>query len=277
MRKIYKIWIVGSEGEVAKEIMKLIDSREVNMLSTDYEEVDITDIDSALAYCYLNQPDAIVNCAGLTDFNECEKNPLKAYKINAIGARNLAICSRRIGARMVQVSTSMIFDGNKEDRYTEFDKPNPQSIFAKSKFEGENFVKSMCSKYFIVRPGLLYSSNKGFLKSILDSEKFIASDDINFSPISVEEFAKFVVTLVNTAEYGVYHVPYSNECTEHEFVEEVKKVFKKDISIENGENNLIGQVSNSVLDSIMLNMLDIYNFDSWKEDLLRYAYSCNRK
>lgn len=277
MRKIYKIWIAGAEGEIAKEIMKLIDTTEINMLSTDYEEVDITNVDEALAYCYLNKPDAIINCAGLTSVKACEDDPLKAYKINAIGARNIAICSRRIGARMVQISTSMIFDGNKEGSYTEFDKPEPKSVFAKSKYEGENFVKSMCHKYFIVRPGWLYSSNKGFLKNILDSSgKFTACDKCKGSPISVTELAKFILALVNTAEYGVYHASCSGECTELEFAQEIKKAFNKNINIESGESTVDGQIVNSTLDSTMLKMLDIYNFDSWKADLLRYADNYNK-
>ena len=105
-----KVWIVGSNGQMGTALNELIDTMEMEVLNTDKDELDITDTDEVLLYGELNRPDVIINCAAVTDTKICEENPELAYRVNALGARNLSIVARKIGAKVVQLSTDDVFD-----------------------------------------------------------------------------------------------------------------------------------------------------------------------
>ena len=257
MRKIHKLWIAGAETVIGQAIIKSLDQRIVNTISTDIEDVDIRVIYEALAFSYLNQPDAIINCYELDDLKKCEENPIEAYRINALAARNLAICSRKIGARFVQISTDNVFGIENDLPYTEFDVPNPTSIYGKSKLEGENFVKNHGQKYFIVRTGYVY-----------DSDHIDVNYDISrkISPTSATELAKFIIMLMNTPEYGTYHAHSTGICTYSEFIDEMKKQLKVEIMSKNDIK--IDTIKNIELDEYMLKISSIYEFPTWEKDIL---------
>ena len=104
----------------------------------------------------VNRPDVIINCAGITDTEECEKNPEHAYRVNALGARNLSIVARKCGSKIVQLSTDDVFDGQSKKPYTEFDDTNPLTVYGRSKRAGENYVKEFTHKHFIIRSNWVY-------------------------------------------------------------------------------------------------------------------------
>ena len=276
MKKINKIWIVGANGQLGKAILNLLDSRKVEILSTDIDDVDITNLNDALNFSDFNHPDAIINCAAFTNIDECEKNIKDAYKVNALGPRNLSVCARKIGARFVHVSTEHVFDGLKGEPYNEFDTPNPISIYGKSSLEGENFVRQLVPKYFIVRTGWLYGKGKNFVNKVLNSKDSIKiiTDQIS-TPTSAKELAKFIIKLVNTAEYGTYHATCKGSCNSYEFVKEILKLSNKDnlkiinIPREDKENRA-PRPKNSVLDNFMLELSGLYEFPHWKEELAEY-------
>lgn len=259
MRKIHKVWLAGADTKLGQAILKSLDQRIVNTLSTDTEDLDVGIIDEALAFCYLNQPDAIINCYDFNDIEECEKNPEKAYKINAIIARNLAICSRKIGARFIHLSTDNVFGEERDKPYAEFDVPNPTSVYGKSKFEGENFIKSLGQKYFIVRTGYTYDSKHSYEDKNYDTKRKI-------SPTSTAELAEFIITLMNTPEYGVYHANSKEYCTYSEFINELNNYSNEKIQI--NKENEDSEIQNIQLDNLMLRISKLYEFPTWKEDLL---------
>ena len=100
-----KIWICGAKGQIGRAINEVIDKLEYKILDTDIDDLDITDTDEVLRFGEMNRPDVIINCAGLTDLQECEKNLAKAFKTNALGARNLSIVARKVEAKLVHIST----------------------------------------------------------------------------------------------------------------------------------------------------------------------------
>lgn len=259
MRKIHKVWLAGAETKIGQAFLKSIDQRIVNTLSTDIEDVDVSVIDEALAYSYLNQPDAIINCYDFNDIDECEKNPEKAYKMNAIVARNLAICSRKIGARFVHISTDSVFGEEREKPYTEFDVPNPINVYGRSKVEGENFIKDLGQKYFIVRTGYVYDAEHHYVDKNYDIRRKIC-------PTSASELAKFIIMLMNTPEYGVYHAHSKGYCTYLEFIHEVMNHSNDKIEINKENEN--DSFKNIKLDEFMLRISNLYEFPTWEEDLL---------
>ena len=109
-----KIWITGAEGHIGTALLELLEGVEYQLLPTDIHEVDITKIDEVTQFVYVNRPDVIINCAGMTDVAECEKNIDEAYRVNAIGVRNVALAANDIDAKVIQISTDDVFD--KESR-----------------------------------------------------------------------------------------------------------------------------------------------------------------
>ncbi len=113
-----KLWIVGASGQIGSAINEVLDPLEMEVFNTDKEELDITDTDEVLNFGVINRPDVIINCAAVTDTDFCEKEPELAYRVNALGARNLSIVARKTGAKMVQISTDDVFDGIRHTPYT---------------------------------------------------------------------------------------------------------------------------------------------------------------
>lgn len=150
-------------GQIGQAVNDVVDKLEFEMLDTDLDDLDVTDTDEVLRFGEMNRPDIIINCSGMTDIEACEENPSMAYKVNALGARNLAIVASKMQAKMVQLSTDDVFDGKSTAPYTEFDVTNPVTIYGKSKLAGENYVKEFTSKHFIVRSTWVYGKGSNFI------------------------------------------------------------------------------------------------------------------
>jgi dTDP-4-dehydrorhamnose reductase len=209
MRAMMKIWVSGASGQVGTAITDVADPLAFELLNTDVEELDITEIDEVLNFAELNRPDVIINCAGITDVALCEKNPELAYKVNALGARNLSIAARKIGAKLVQISTDDVFDGQSSEPYCEFDDTNPKTVYGRSKRAGENYVKEFTEKHFIIRSNWIYGKGKNFVSNLLERVKTehvlpVASDQFG-SPTSANDLARLLLELMDT------NLPYYGE------------------------------------------------------------------
>ena len=158
-----KIWIVGAAGQLGMAINQVLDPLEVEVFNTDQEELDITHTDEVLNFGEINRPDVIINCAGVVDVELCEANPELAYRVNALGARNLSIVARKVGAKIVQLSTDDVFDGFSKVPYSEFDDTNPKTVYGRSKRAGENYVKEFTHKHFVVRSNWVYGEGNNFV------------------------------------------------------------------------------------------------------------------
>mgnify|MGYP000529739236 CR=1 FL=1 len=124
---------------------------EYQLLPTDIHEVDITKIDEVTQFVYVNRPDVIINCAGMTDVAECEKNIDEAYRVNAIGVRNVALAANDIDAKVIQISTDDVFDKESRIPYNEFDTVHPRTIYGKSKETGEKILTQLLNRFVIIR------------------------------------------------------------------------------------------------------------------------------
>lgn len=279
-----KVWVIGANGQLGSAINELLDIRKVEVLNTDLEEVDVTEAESVLQFGEMNRPDIIINCAGLTSITECEANIEKAYKINAVGARNVSIVARRVGAKLIHLSTDDVFDGKGQTPYGEFDSPVPGSIYGKSKLAGEQFVKDFAERYFIIRSNWIYGSGHNFIKNLLELAKqkdvIKVSKDSFGSPTSAKELARFVIYLMESSEYGVYHATCEGTCSRYEFAEEIIRLAGLSVSLEavhNEEDELtIQRPAYTVLDNLMLRLLGNYQLPHWKEALAAYMKQLKR-
>lgn len=223
-----KVLVTGCNGQLGRAIQKEY-AGDVTFILTDVAEgegitsLDITDIDAVMSLVLNEKPDVIINCAALTNVDGCEKMWDLAYKINAIGPRNLAIAATAVGAKLVHVSTDYVFAGTERTPRTEFDTPDPISAYGKTKLEGEQFVRQFAEKFFILRTAWLYGDGKNFVKTMVrvaktHDEVSVVCDQFG-SPTSAVELAKMIHFLEETDNYGIFHATCEGETNWADFTE----------------------------------------------------------
>ena len=156
------IWITGAEGRLGSALVQLL-KQDVNnkVVGTDRKDVDVTDMEAVDQTANVYHPDIVINCASISNVECCEKNMVEAFRVNALGARNLAVVTRRLNAKLIQLSTDDVFDGKTSGPMTEFDIPKPQTVYGKSKLAGENYVKELNPKHLIIRSSWVYGAANG--------------------------------------------------------------------------------------------------------------------
>ena len=224
-----KIIVTGCNGQLGRAInQQYAGSTEYELINTDVEDLDITDVDAVLAHVREVKPYAIINCAAYTAVDKCETEEDLAFRINAIGPRNLAIAAADVDAKLIHVSTDYVFAGDASTPYFETDAPAPQSAYGRTKLAGEEFVKMFAKKYCIVRTAWLYGDGHNFVKTMLRlaetrDEVGVVADQLG-SPTSALELAKAIVSLVPTDNYGIFHGTCEGQCSWADFAE---KIFEK--------------------------------------------------
>lgn len=273
-----KIWVCGANGQIGRAIVDIVDTMEFELLATDIDELNVTETDRVISFVEVNRPEIIINCSGITDIKLCEENPALAFKVNALGARNLSIAARKLEAKLVQISTDDVFDGKSSSPYNEYDAANPVTIYGKSKLAGENYVKEFTYKHFIVRSTWIYGEGDNFvldfLKKVNTKEKLSIASDQFGSPTSAKELARFLVHLVHTGEYGTYHATNKGVCSRYAFAEEILRLTGNKADMQ-PVPTAMSDFSNvrpafAVLDNFIMSMIDIYEFPAWQESLEEY-------
>ena len=233
-----KILVTGAKGQLGTEIIKCLE-RGVTELGTpdvlkekneiiahDVDTLDITDTEAVIALFERERPEAVINCAAYTNVNKCETERELAFKVNAIGPRNLAIAAQRVGAKLVHVSTDYVFRGDGSVPYVEWDRTEPVSVYGRSKCLGEEYVRDFCSRFFIVRTAWLYGYyGPNFVKTMLKiaSEKGACRVvcDQRGNPTNAADLAHHILKLLTTEEYGIYHGTGEGECSWFEFTQKI--------------------------------------------------------
>ena len=151
------VWITGAAGRMGRTISARLDHNRYRVVTTD-RELDIVDLQRSLAFAESERPSFVINCAALASRTEAEANPDRAYQVNALGARNLAIASASVGATLVHLSTDDLFPVASEHPFNEFDPTDPPHVYGKSKLAGERFVCELNRRHIIVRSSWVYTA-----------------------------------------------------------------------------------------------------------------------
>lgn len=272
-----RIWIAGSNGQLGTAICQRIPFEEYDLLKTDLD-VDITDLKAVTNYADIQRPDVLINCAGFTDMQACETDMVSAYKVNTLGARNLASASRKIGAKIISISSDDVFSGTETRALTEFDLPTPFTVYGKSKLAGENMIKELNPKHLIIRSSWVYgTTSTSYVERIIKSAKEgntikVPNDQIS-SPTSASILADFLVTLLESTEYGIYHASCEGSCTRYEFAKTILEFAELDPNlIEPSFTESLGtsQIRYTLLRNLMMELTGIYSMPKWKDALLEH-------
>ncbi|MDD2980653.1 MAG: dTDP-4-dehydrorhamnose reductase [Hespellia sp.] len=278
-----KLWICGANGQIGQAINEVLDPLEFEVFNSDKEELDITDIDEVISFGEINRPDVIINCAGVTHIDVCEEDPKLAYKVNALGARNLAIISAKLNAKIVQLSSDDVFDGRSLDPYNEFDKTNPMTTYGRSKLAGENYVKEFTQKHFILRSTWVYGKGSNFVSHFLErvesGDRISVAADQFGSPTSANELARFILYIIKTNEYGTYHATCTGTCSRYAFAKEIlaltgKSAELKAVPTKESEFS-VARPAYAVLDNFIMSIIDVYDFPDWKSALKDFIQGGN--
>lgn len=229
-----KIMITGCKGQLGNELQSIIKSgkseigeapkeiSEASVIPVDIDELDITNLSAVEKFVLENKPDVIINSAAMTNVDGCETMQDVAFKVNAIGVRNLSMAAKKVGAKLIHVSTDYVFAGDANKPYIEWDIVNPKSAYGASKALGEKYALEFNDKTFIVRTSWLYGYiGKNFVKTVrrVIREKgaiTVVNDQIG-NPTSANDLAHHILKLALTEEYGIYHCTGNGECSWYDF------------------------------------------------------------
>lgn len=221
-----KVVVTGAKGQLGIDLVDLLSDRGYEVYGYGREELDITNFDQVHQVISKVKPDVVIHAAAYTKVDLAESEPDQAFFINAYGTRNVAVVSEVVGAKLVYISTDYVFDGMATTPYNEFAPTNPLSVYGKSKLAGEQFVRDLHSKFFIVRTSWVYGKHgNNFVKTMLKlakerDELMVVNDQIG-CPTYTVDLANCILELIQTEKYGVYHVSNSGYCSWYEFAKAI--------------------------------------------------------
>ena len=280
-----RVAVTGANGQLGTDLCQVLHYFDVIPLT--HTDIEIADIASVREALLKHKPAVIINTAAHVRVDDCEDEKDKAFSVNCLGARNIAVVAQELGARLVHISTDYVFGGEAEPRttpYTEFDTPVPLSTYGRSKLAGENLARHFCLRHFIVRASGLFgvagSSGKGgnFVQTMLrlarERDELRVVDDQVFSPTYTGDLARKIVQLMTTDHYGIFHITNKGACSWYEFTVEILRLAGVTTPVIPITSDQFPQKAPrprySVLDNSHLRLLGMDDMRPWQEALRDY-------
>jgi len=280
-----RVAVIGANGQLGCDVCKaFLDSR-CEVIQLNHDILDVADFDSAKRSLQQAKADVVVNTAAMHNVDACEREPGRAFAVNGIGARNLAILSNDLDFVLFHISTDYVFDGAKRAPYVETDCPKPLNVYGNTKLSGEYFVQTIAKKHFILRVSGLYGTNpcraKGgsnfvnlMLKLAKERDEIRVVDDEVLTPTYTEDIARQIVSMSEVKDYGLYHATAQGSCSWYRFAAKIFELSgaKVKLSIA-GPNEFPVKVPRpkySVLENSKLKSLNLDMMPTWEDGLERY-------
>jgi dTDP-4-dehydrorhamnose reductase len=279
-----KVAVVGASGQLGCDVVSTFAGSGHQVSALTHGQIEIADVDSVVNTLRTLRPDLVVNTAAMHHVENCEMQPEKAYMINALGARNLALAVRDMGSVLIHVSTDYVFDGAKGRPYEEGDSPRPLSVYGNSKLAGEYFVSTTLDKYFVVRTSAIYGMNpcraKGmnFIDLMLKlarerGEVHVVEDEV-VTPTSTAELARQLLVLSNSDCFGLYHATAEGSCSWFEFAQTIFSLTNTTVKLKPAAAGefpaKVPRPKYSVLENQVLKSRELNIFSPWQDGLRQY-------
>ncbi|MDW7726927.1 MAG: dTDP-4-dehydrorhamnose reductase [Candidatus Methanoperedens sp.] len=232
---VIKIAIIGANGQLGFDLVRAFKDTEHEIIPLTHADIDVTDMRSSGEILKNIQPEAVLNCAAYVRVDDAEEFADKAFAVNALGARNTALICKGLDAILVYISTDYVFDGRKNQPYTEEDIPNPLGVYGNSKLAGEYFVRNIVGKHYIIRSSSLFgiagASGKGgnfvetMIKKAHSGEEIKVVDDMVMSPTYTRDAADMIKRiLIKELPSGIYHAANTGQCSWYEFARAIFEI-----------------------------------------------------
>ncbi len=274
-----KVLVTGVKGQLGFDVVKCLNDRNIDNIGADIEEFDITNKEATREFIIKSKADVIIHCSAYTAVDRAEDEKEICQKVNVDGVKNISDVCKEINAKMVYISTDYVFPGVGEDFYEVDDQTAPLSQYGKTKLQGEEVVKSLLVKYFIVRISWVFGVNgNNFVKTMLRLGK--EKDEINVvadqfgSPTYTADLAPLLCDMIMTEKYGTYHATNEGVCSWADFTEEIFKVagYKTKVNNITTEEYPTKAVrpKNSRLSKAKLEENGFHSLPDWKDAVRRY-------
>ena len=210
-----KVLVSGSGGQVGLELAELLPRHGHEVVALSKRELDVADFGAVRLALEEHAPDVVVNAAAYTNVDGCETEADLAYRVNALGPRNLAQISEELGCDLLHVRRP----------YEPFDTPNPISVYGRTKFAGEEYVRQLTNRWYVVRSAGVYGRGHNFVRTMLrlgvERDVLKVKDDELISPTYAADLAEGIVGVIEGRHYGLYHLTNSGSCSWYEFAKEI--------------------------------------------------------
>jgi dTDP-4-dehydrorhamnose reductase len=287
-----RVAVIGANGQLGHDVVRafVVQGDEVRPLT--HAEIELSSLESVAKCLRSQRPDLVVNTAAMHHVENCEQQPDKAYAVNATGSRNLAIVTRDLGAVLAQVSTDYVFDGKKGLPYVESDVALPLNVYGKTKLEGEDFVRSINPKHFVLRTAALYGNHpcraKGgqnfvdlMLRLAEERGKVRVVDHEFTSPTATADLACQIAALSRSEAYGLYHATAEGSCSWYAFAREIFRLAdvqpKLEVALPTEFPLKVPRPSYSVLENRGLKDRNLNVFRDWQDGLRDYLQQKRRE
>lgn len=283
-----KALVTGANGMLADALCPLMKGSGYSVVPTDIVtgdgilKLDIRNGEEVGDFIKNNNPDIVFHLGAETNVDKCELEPEHAYETNTKGTENIALACKELDIPIVYISTGAVFDGEKETGYIEEDKPNPISVYGKSKLDGEEVIKKLLSKYYIVRAGWMiggYNKDKKFVWKIIqllkEKKDISAVIDKKGTPTFTKDIAKGLIDIVSTGKYGTYHCVNKGICARFEIAEKIAEYMGvKDVKIKQVTSEAFPLPAPRGKSEALLNenlsKLNLNKMRSWQDALKEY-------
>jgi dTDP-4-dehydrorhamnose reductase len=230
-----KILITGANGQLGLALQHALDGHD--LVPLDHARLDITDSAAVRTAIVGAQPDVVIHSAAWTDTAGCERDPERALLVNGEGSRNVAEAAREAGATMFQISTNEVFDGEKGAPYDEDDAPKAINAYGRSKLAGEEAVRETLPEHYIARTSWLYGPGRAsfpekVVQNARENRRLRMVTDEVASPTLTGDLAAALAKLIETREFGTYHLTNAGECSRMEWAEEVLRLAGVEVPVE---------------------------------------------
>jgi len=280
-----RIVVIGANGQLGSDIVEAFGDKDDEVRALTHSDIEVTSADSVSRALVPVEPQVIVNTAAMHHVETCEREPERAFAVNALGPRNLARLARDLDAVLIHVSTDYVFDGSKESPYDEGDAPRPLNVYGNTKLAGEYFVRCMTKKHFVLRASGLYGKHscrgKGglnfvdlMLKLAKERPEVRVVDSEIVTPTHTAELAQQIVALSRSDCFGLYHATAEGSCSWFEFA---RAIFSNTCASVNlkvaAPDEFAGKVPRprySVLENRGLKLRGLNVFRPWQEGLREY-------
>lgn len=280
-----KVAVIGANGQLGSDVVAAFEKNGDAVFPLTHAEIELSILDSVSKCLGELQPQLVVNTAAMHHVERCEQEPEKAFAVNGLGSRNLAMKARELGAVLMHVSTDYVFDGSKGRPYVEQDAPCPLSVYGNTKLSGEYFVRTTTAKHFVLRTSALYGKRpcraKGglnfielMLKLAKERGEVKVVDNEFVTPTATEELARQIVALSRSDAYGLYHTTAEGSCSWYEFARLIFDITDTKVVLRAaGPNEFPAKVARpqySVLENHGLKSRGLNVFKPWGEGIQEY-------
>jgi dTDP-4-dehydrorhamnose reductase len=226
------VLVTGANGQLGQAIQYIAANYpNIRFVFCTSLDLDITNKQNCDFVFNKEKPDFCINAAAYTAVDKAESEPEKAYLINCVGSKNLAIACKNFNTKLIHVSTDFVFDGSKKEPYNETDLPNPKGVYGQTKLDGEIAIQEVFDAYFIIRTSWVYSQfGNNFMKTMLrlasDRASLSVVNDQIGTPTNAVDLANALLKIVQSKtnnQYGIYNFSNEGQCSWFDFA---KKIFE---------------------------------------------------